>query len=386
MDENDEFDPDLEDNPFADLEDSDEYQFETDEAFSFDDDDDDTFSFGEEDETVAETASVSNDEDEEDFEFTDIEDSSAKGSGGEGLIQGLINKYKDENPKDLIVPLAIGAGALVALFFLFSGFINLFSGSTPQKRTQSQVAVQHPEIAKPAPPQLAKPEEPTKAEPAADTTKVAEKPEPDEPAVSEDKPSEISTDDLQNNEVIQKMLALQEDLNKRANQLEELNKTFDRKLYALEQQNAENVAQMNNLAQGVKGIEGQVSGLNSALNSLVKAVKDQSRPPVPPPISKPSKQQMARDAGMRDAGDERGKFSKFASQQSQQEVRKIETYFVQAVIPGRAWLKDSNGKIITVAIGDQVPGGYGRVTHINSRDGVVTTNKGAQIEYGIEQF
>jgi len=60
-------------------------------------------------------------------------------------------------------------------------------------------------------------------------------------------------------------------------------------------------------------------------------------------------------------------------------------YYVQAVIPGRAWLKDSAGKIISVGIGDQVPG-FGSVTQINTRAGSVHTTSGVTIEYGISQY
>lgn len=60
-------------------------------------------------------------------------------------------------------------------------------------------------------------------------------------------------------------------------------------------------------------------------------------------------------------------------------------YYVQAVIPGRAWLKDASGKIVSVGIGDQVQG-YGTVTKIEPRSGTVITSSGNKIEYGISQY
>lgn len=48
-------------------------------------------------------------------------------------------------------------------------------------------------------------------------------------------------------------------------------------------------------------------------------------------------------------------------------------YNVQAIIPGRAWLRSTNGETLTVAEGDDIKG-YGRVTKIDPYDGVVELN------------
>lgn len=60
--------------------------------------------------------------------------------------------------------------------------------------------------------------------------------------------------------------------------------------------------------------------------------------------------------------------------------RKQKQYFVDAVIPGRAWLKAIDGSTITVALGQKVPG-YGVVTLIDPYSGVVKTSTGI-IPYG----
>jgi hypothetical protein len=60
-------------------------------------------------------------------------------------------------------------------------------------------------------------------------------------------------------------------------------------------------------------------------------------------------------------------------------------YSVQAIIPGRAWLKSESGDTITVAEGD-VLRSYGRVTKIDPYDGVVnidTGNKVITLSYGM---
>lgn len=59
-------------------------------------------------------------------------------------------------------------------------------------------------------------------------------------------------------------------------------------------------------------------------------------------------------------------------------------YSVQAIIPGRAWLKSDNGETLTVAEGDTIKE-LGRVSKIDPYDGVVEVNTGnrtVSISYG----
>jgi hypothetical protein len=59
-------------------------------------------------------------------------------------------------------------------------------------------------------------------------------------------------------------------------------------------------------------------------------------------------------------------------------------YSVQAIIPGRAWLKSDNGETVTVAEGDVIRD-VGRVTKIDPYDGVVEINvngRTASLSYG----
>jgi len=53
-------------------------------------------------------------------------------------------------------------------------------------------------------------------------------------------------------------------------------------------------------------------------------------------------------------------------------------YSVQAIIPGRAWLRSDNGETVTVAEGDMVKG-VGRVSKIDPYDGVVEINTGTKV-------
>jgi intracellular multiplication protein IcmG len=53
-------------------------------------------------------------------------------------------------------------------------------------------------------------------------------------------------------------------------------------------------------------------------------------------------------------------------------------YNVQAIIPGRAWLKSDNGETLTVAEGDVIKE-VGRVTKIDPYDGLVEINTGNKV-------
>ena len=58
-------------------------------------------------------------------------------------------------------------------------------------------------------------------------------------------------------------------------------------------------------------------------------------------------------------------------------------YYVQAIIPGRAWIVDSNGHIVTVAEGDRFEALNTTVKTIDPTNGIVTLANGMQIEYGM---
>jgi intracellular multiplication protein IcmG len=55
-------------------------------------------------------------------------------------------------------------------------------------------------------------------------------------------------------------------------------------------------------------------------------------------------------------------------------------YFIQAIIPGRAWLMSSDGSSLTVSRGSPVPG-YGAVRLVNAKVGRVFTSSGRVIKF-----
>ena len=121
-------------------------------------------------------------------------------------------------------------------------------------------------------------------------------------------------------------------------------------------------AQNKALQDQLQTLNARVAGMESQLNHLVQALSRQSQPssslgpngPVPGRHFPPT-----------------GPEAKIA-------------YSVQAIIPGRAWLRSDNGEAITVAEGDSIKE-LGRVTKIDPYDGVVeinTGNKVVSLSYG----
>jgi len=64
------------------------------------------------------------------------------------------------------------------------------------------------------------------------------------------------------------------------------------------------------------------------------------------------------------------------------QFRRQKSYFVQAVIPGRAWLRGADGSAITITKGDKIPG-YGQVVAIDPYSGVVAMSSGMKLRYGV---
>lgn len=125
--------------------------------------------------------------------------------------------------------------------------------------------------------------------------------------------------------------------------------------------------QMNDFATQNKALQDQVSSLTSRvsvmenqLNQLIQALTRRNQNssmanPAPAPV---------------------------AAQPQAPDVKVA--YNVQAIIPGRAWLKSDSGETLTVAEGDSIKD-VGRVTKIDPYDGVVEINTGSKaisLSYG----
>ncbi|MCD6045237.1 MAG: hypothetical protein K0R48_400 [Gammaproteobacteria bacterium] len=115
----------------------------------------------------------------------------------------------------------------------------------------------------------------------------------------------------------------------------------------------------------------RASNLEKAVAQLQAQVKQMAQTS-PPPLQRPQSTKAAPPVA--------------ATPQSSAATNESKTplvYYVQAIIPGRAWIGDSNGRIITVTQGDRIDALNSTVKNIDPINGIVTLNNGMQIEYGM---
>jgi intracellular multiplication protein IcmG len=156
-------------------------------------------------------------------------------------------------------------------------------------------------------------------------------------------------------EVTDKITAAAEENSRQINQLQA---EYAQKITEYEAQ--------NNMLQGkLDDLSMRMATLESNINRLGQVIQEMKAPPKPMPTAIP-----------------------LEMPQSGMGVKQAEThgaYTVQAIIPGRAWLKSESGETITVAEGDTIKG-YGRVVKIDPYDGVVNINTGQRmvsLSYGV---
>ena len=80
-----------------------------------------------------------------------------------------------------------------------------------------------------------------------------------------------------------------------------------------------------------------------------------------------------------------------AAQQRKEEKKKQQkriydsTYFIRAMVPGRAWLVSRTGVTASVGVREKLPG-YGMILKIDTDDGIVYTSSGRKIFYGKNDY
>lgn len=129
---------------------------------------------------------------------------------------------------------------------------------------------------------------------------------------------------------------------------------FNSKLAIIENKGIEDRAKLTESIRSIARLEGsvanlqaQVNLLNNQLQELTDQLKKQTTPKKNP--------------------------VKVASVVAKKIKRPV--YYVQALVPERAWLKQSDGTTITVTRGDVLPG-YGEISLIDLSQGIVMTTKG----------
>lgn len=135
----------------------------------------------------------------------------------------------------------------------------------------------------------------------------------------------------------------------------------------INQMQSDYVQKLNDFSTQNKALQEQVQTLNSRMatmetqiNQLVQALTHQSQ------------------------GSERGEPAMAPETEQRTSSDQKISYNVQAIIPGRAWLRSDNGETVTVAEGDVIKS-LGRVMKIDPYDGVVEINTGSKtvsLSYG----
>lgn len=364
--------------------DNDDFHFDDDD----DDDDDDPFQLDiSEDDTENEDESPyqfsedeSEDTDEDVLESPEIEKTQPQDKFNPTvLLQNLIEHLKNEEPKQLI---KYGIGAFIVLLFLIGGLMKLISPSP--KTATTTAATQANSLLNPANstsgintpianlPQgnlnTADFNAPNDAQSSQNSLASLNNPTPVNPAVATPSPtlsSQPSSTAMQqpvvtvNPAEMQQAATQNSSLTNHINQLDAQVAQLTQQVTADAQMNSSNQAQIATLIKSIESMQSQMARLNNAMQTIVAAVNQ---------------------AGNRQSGFVSGN-SNFNNSPSMQTAP---DYYVQAVIPGRAWLKSSNGQIITVTTGDGIPG-YGTVETIDSQNGVVITSTGTKIVFGIDE-
>ncbi|MDI1352280.1 MAG: type IVB secretion system protein IcmG/DotF, partial [bacterium] len=120
--------------------------------------------------------------------------------------------------------------------------------------------------------------------------------------------------------------------------------------------------QVDNVNTNVTNLNNQIASLNQTISTLSNQLAKQSE-----------------EINLLMARTQPKKIVKPAIRQSVAQVN----YYIQAVIPGRAWLIGSNGSTLTVREGTKISG-YGMVKLIDSMQGRVITSSGRVIKFSQE--
>lgn len=141
----------------------------------------------------------------------------------------------------------------------------------------------------------------------------------------------------------------------------------DSRLAAIEEGNAEAQAKIERANANMAELQNMIATMTSQMSTLNNAIQD---------LTAQVTQQQAQIQALMTGGGA-AKRNKRARQQ-QRVARK--QYYIQALIPGRAWLTSSDDRMITVREGDTVPG-YGVVTAIDPAQSAVMTSSGEIIVF-----
>ncbi len=327
------------------------------------------------------------DEDEEEVSLTDTEDApQAQGffAQAKKIFAETLGEENAEKLKGMAIPLGIGFIFVVYAFFKLIGLF--VGGDTTQQTTIQGVPTQftqtttvtetqklseqtpsasqstHPTV--PSVPTSVKPVSPPPTSTPTSTSSRTAVPSVATPAAPSTPhmatltaPGSIAMSPAQQ--------SLIETLLKRLESIESQNKAMQQALDKANQSSAALTEKLSALERNVSNLSGTLRIVNKNVSDIETVVKKR-------PISSmagPSAFQRRQTA----PSGIRGGIARFQTP----------LYRVDAVIPGRAWLKNQNGNTVTVSKGDQIRG-YGYVTLIDAEEGLVVTSSGIVFRYGID--
>lgn len=150
----------------------------------------------------------------------------------------------------------------------------------------------------------------------------------------------------------------------------EHNTELVKKVSAVEASQESVRSEFNAVSQKVSGVNDNLNNLNAQINNLNQAITNLSNQ-----VLKQSEEINVLMA--------RAQPKKRVKPISHSTVSEPLAYYIQAVIPGRAWLIGTNGSTLTVSEGTKISG-YGMVTLIDSMQGRVLTSSGQVIKFSQE--
>ncbi len=149
------------------------------------------------------------------------------------------------------------------------------------------------------------------------------------------------------------------------------------------------VKDLNTLAQAVSKVQSSSDSINSKLtqNDLRMNSLDQKITTLNNGLSELQDTLSSVQSNLKQTRTLENQINAYRKQLSALTERKIrlrKQYFVQAVVPGRAWLRGADGTARTISIGETLPG-YGKIRTIDPYSGTVTTSTGVKLYYGLNE-
>jgi len=150
--------------------------------------------------------------------------------------------------------------------------------------------------------------------------------------------------------------------------------SLKRQVTTLEQTVIQNRQTQENLQNQIGGISSAISEIQSNIAMLTQQVNTIAQK------SEAEAKLKEKAEAARKAEEAKKAAKKAFYEKKKKEKVSYATYYIRAMIQGRAWLVGSNDAAFTISTGDQLPG-YGQIQNIDPDKGIVMTSSGRMINY-----